>query len=198
MGKKKQYITYIVRKRTSNGIAWGKRESVINCQEDDSPNRMIVSPSVLWNPKKRAYCMWYVDDVFASRNRNIIYVESLDGRSWAARTRISMDRYIDPWHIDVNFFDGRYHLINYTLEKRKGINYFISTDGIRFDFVKELLAPSIYRFNSFYRDSLYRSCSVKGHDGVRLYISASDGIETSIGLMSGNTLSDLTLVGVQQ
>ena len=55
------------------------------------------------------------------------------------KTTIALEHYIDPWHIDVNYFDGNYHLINYTLTGNRGINYYESDDGINFKFIKRTI-----------------------------------------------------------
>jgi hypothetical protein len=138
--------------------------------------------------------MWYVDTLPGFSGRNVICAESEDGMAWRNRTKITMDSYIDPWHIDVNFIDGKYRMINYTLTGNKGINYYESSDGITFQLVSEILKPNMLLFNRFYRAGLYRSCSVKAHDGIRVYFSANDGLKTYIGLLSGKSFEHLQLV----
>jgi len=140
--------------------------------------------------------MWYVDTLPALNNRKIISAESGDGIIWIEKININMDKYIDPWHIDVNYIDGKYRLINYTLTGNKGINYYESYDGIEFKFMKELLKPNMLLINSFYRAGLYRSCSVEAHDGIRVYFSASDGLKTYIGLLKGKNFENLKVATI--
>jgi len=59
-----------------------------------------------------------------------------------------------------------------------------------------LLKPSLFRWNSFYRAGLYRSCSLKTHDEVRVYFSANDGISTFIGVMKGDNFDNMKVVDV--
>ena len=192
--KKMQYPTYLIRKTTRDGINWSKRELLMDFQSSKSLDEMVRSPSVIWDSDRKIYRMWYVDTLPTLVKRNIIYAESNDAYNWVKKTTITLDNYIDPWHIDVNYFDKKYHLINYTLTGNRGINYYESDDGINFKFKKELLRPSIFHMNSFYRAQLYRSCSVKAHDGVRVYFSASDGISTFIGVMRGNNFKNLRVI----
>lgn len=192
--RKMQYPTYLVRKTTKDGANWSKRELLMDFQSSDSLDEMVRSPSILWDSDRKVYRMWYVDTLPTLTNRNIMYAESDDAYNWAKKTVVELDKYIDPWHIDVNYFDKKYHLINYTKTGNRGINYYESDDGINFKFVRELLKPSIFCMNSFYRAQLYRSCSVKANDGVRVYFSASDGIKTYIGVMLGDDFRNLKVI----
>jgi len=192
--KKLQYPTYVFRKTSKDGLQWNKVELLINFQENGSLDNMIRSPSILWDVNTKIYRMWYVDTLPTLSNRNIMYAESENGVIWNNKITINMDNYKDPWHIDVNYFDKKYHLINYTESGKKSINYYESYDGINFKFVKELLKPSMLKINSFYRFQLYRSCSVKSHDGIRVYFSASDGLKTYIGVLRGDNFENLKVI----
>jgi hypothetical protein len=191
-----RYPTFIIRKKSKDGFNWGERELLIDLQDEDSLDHMIRSPSIIWDTDKRIYKMWYVDSLPSINNRRIILAESEDGISWINKTMIKMDQYIDPWHIDVNHINGKYRLINYTLTGNKGINYYESSDGMEFKFMKELLRPNMLMINSFYRAGLYRSCSVEAHDGIRVYFSASDGLKTYIGLLKGKNFEDLKIAAI--
>ena len=191
-----KYPTYIVRKRSRDGFQWGDRELLIDLQGKDSLDNMIRSPSVIWDTHNKVYRMWYVDTLPGLKNRKIISAESEDGIVWLNKRNIKMNQYIDPWHIDVNYINGKYHLINYTLTGNKGINYYESYDGIEFKFIKVLLTPNVLLINSFYRAGLYRSCSVAAHDGIRVYFSASDGLKTHIGLMKGLNFETLKIISI--
>jgi len=191
-----QYPTYLVRKTTKDGVNWSDRELLIDFQSDTSLDIMVRSPSIIWDSNRKVYRMWYVDTLPTLTNRNIRYSESSDGVNWGSKITIVLDNYIDPWHIDVNYFDDTYHLINYTLTGSKGLHYYQSNDGIHFYYEKELLKPSLFRWNSFYRAGLYRSCSLKTHDEVRVYFSANDGISTFIGVMKGDNFDNMKVVDV--
>ena len=165
-------------------------------QDTNSLDNMVRSPSIIWDSDRKVYRMWYVDTLPTLDNRNIVYAESSDGKNWTDKRYIKLNHYIDPWHIDVNYFDKKYHLLNYTLTGAKGINYYESDDGMNFRYIKELLKPSTFNLNSFYRAQLYRSCSVKVQDEIRVYFSASDGIKTSIGVMSGDNFNNLKVMNI--
>jgi len=194
--KKKQYPTYLVRKTTNDGKHWSERELLMDFQDTNSLDNMVRSPSIIWDSDRKVYRMWYVDTLPTLDNRNIVYAESSDGKNWTDKRYIKLNHYIDPWHIDVNYFDKKYHLLNYTLTGAKGINYYESDDGMNFRYIKELLKPSTFNLNSFYRAQLYRSCSVKVQDEIRVYFSASDGIKTSIGVMSGDNFNNLKVMNI--
>lgn len=192
--KQLQYPTYVVRKISKDGLHWSTRELLIDLQDNNSLDNMVRSPSIIWDLDNKIYRMWYVDTLPTLDNRKIIYAESENGIKWKRKTDVIMDKYIDPWHIDVNYFDNKYHLINYTLTGNEGINYYDSSDGINFKFTKEILKPSILSINSFYRAQLYRSCSVKIDDEIRVYFSASDGLKTYIGVLIGENFENLRII----
>lgn len=191
-----QYPTWIIRKKSKDGLHWGEREVLIDLQNPKSLDVMVRSPAVLWDDNKKTYRMWYVDSLPSLSGRKIMYAESGDGMTWSGKEAIRMDRDIEPWHIDVSLFDGRHHLINYTLSGKQGLHYYDSDDGIRFRYVKELLRPSPLSFNRFFRAGLYRSCSVKAHDGMRVYFSANDGRKTYLGLLAGDDLKNMKVMSI--
>jgi len=118
-----QYPTYIIRKKSKDGLNWGERELLIDLQGKSSLDNMVRSPSIIWDTEKKTYRMWYVDTLPSFNNRKIISAESVNGTIWTNKINIKMDKYIDPWHIDVNYINKKYRLINYTLKGNKGINY---------------------------------------------------------------------------
>jgi len=194
--KKFQYPTYVVRKTTKDGVHWSERELLIDLQSKSNFDDMVRSPAILWDNEKKIYRMWYVDTLPTLSNRNIVYAERMMALS-GEKTITKMDYYIDPWHIDVNFFDGKYHLINYTLTGNQGLNYYESENGIEFNFFKVLLEPGRSFISGFYRANLYRSCSIKAHDGIRVYFSASDGLKTSIGVLRGKNFRNLKMMNIK-
>lgn len=196
--KKMPYPTSLLRKTSNDGLNWSERELLIDFQSTESLDNMVRSPSILWDSKKKKYRMWYVDTLAMFDNKNIIYAESKNGKKWENKNTIKLNKYIDPWHIDVNYFDEKYHLINYTLTGNKGINYYESNDGVNFKYIKELLKPAKFQKNSFYRAGLYRSCSIKVNDKIRVYFSASDGISTHIGVMEGENFENLQVVNIAE
>lgn len=187
---KLQYPTYLLRKTSKNGLDWSEREILIDLQDSNNTlDNMVRSPSIICD--NNIYKMWYVDTLPTLSNRNIVYAESNNGHTWTNKIVTNMDFYIDPWHIDVNYFDGKYHLINYTLIGNKGLNYYESSDGINFKFIKEILKPSLF---SFYSNGLYRSCIIKANDTIRVYFSAFTHSETSLGILQGNNIENLKVI----
>jgi len=191
--KKLQYPTIILKKTSSTGLDWSDREIMIDLQNpNNSIGDMVRSPSIIWDNNKQIYRMWFVDTLPTVCNRNIIYAESKSGKIWFNKTLTNMSPYIDPWHIDVNYFDNKYHLINYTNNTgHNGINYYESLDGIHFKFVKELLHPSKLSINEFYSCKLYRSCVLKADDEIRIYFTAENGSKSSLGLLRGHSFLNL-------
>ncbi|OOM79439.1 hypothetical protein [Clostridium sp. BL-8] len=191
--KRLQYPTIVIKKTSYDGLNWSDREIMIDLQDSNNTiGNMIRSPSIIWDNKKQIYRMWFVDSLPTICNRNIVYAESNDGKIWFNRTLITMCSYIDPWHIDVNYFDNKYHLINYTNNTgHRGINYYESIDGINFKFVKELLHPSKISINEFYSCNLYRSCVLKVDDEIRIYFTAENEFKSSLGLLKGRSFFKL-------
>jgi len=189
---KLQYPTYLLKKTSENGLDWSEREILIDLQDfNNTLDNMVRSPSIIWDNNNKLYRMWYVDTLPTLSNRNIVYAQSNNGHTWTNKIVTNMDSYIDPWHIDVNYFDGKYHLINYTLTSNKGLNYYESSDGINFKFIKEILKPSLF---SFYSNGLYRSCVIKTNDKIRVYFSGFTHSKTSLGILQGYNIENLKVI----
>ena len=115
------------------------------------------------------------------QNRNIRLTISTDGKKWQTNQQCVLEGIaIDPWHIDVQYYDNMYQMIVYDMDK---LVWYESDDGIHFRYVSEILSPSPYRYD-FYADGLYRACSVKTDDGIRIYFSARRKDKTYLGLFS--------------
>lgn len=93
-----------------------------------------------------------------------------------------------PWHIDVNYIDGKYFLVMYDFNN---LTLWEGSDRINFSYKKELLSPSV--FGSFYGEGLYRACIIKDNK-YRIYFSADDSFSTYIGLLEGEDINNLTIV----
>ncbi len=179
--------TILIRKKTLDGISWSEREILANPEDPfiaSTLGDMVRSQAVLYNSGK--YRMWYVDNKRNVGLRNICYSESPDGRTWQNRkTCVLSGKEIKPWHIDVSKIDDIYYLTIYDLWN---LTLWGSKDGISFEYIKEILSPSLV-YGSFYSDGLYRSSLIKDCSGYKLYFSAFDESKTSIGLMQGNRAS---------
>lgn len=181
--------TILVRKKTTDGINWCEREVLANPEDSSiaaTLGDMVRSQAVLYFNDK--YRMWYVDNKRNVGQRNLCYSESEDGHLWQNRNNCVLSgRKINPWHIDVSIIDGIYYLTIYDLWN---LTLWGSKDGISFEYIKEILSPSLI-YGSFYSDGLYRSSLIKDCSEYKLYFSAFDEKKTSIGLMRGNRPSSM-------
>lgn len=175
--------TYILRKRTSDGVNWGERETMI----DTTVYGMVRSQSIFIEDGK--YKMWYTGQ---GNDSDIGYAESTDGINWGTRTDVTINNTMKNWHIDVEKINGKYYLLGYVIATQS-IELFESTDGINFTFVKRLLASG----QNFYSSGLYRACITVTERDLRVYFSAETATETSIGLMVGTNFDDLKIINGQ-
>lgn len=177
----------LVRKTSQDGIIWSEREVMVNLatNEGDSLGNMVVSPAILH--KNGKYRMWYVNS--ESRiYRELSYSESYDGKKWTIQKKCIINGQENmPWHIDVNYIDGKYYLISYDLEN---LTLWYSDDGIRFNYADKLLEPSVS--GSFYSYRLYRACIIEDKN-LKIYFSAHDSLKTYIGLIEGNSVENLKI-----
>ena len=153
--------------------------------EGDPLGNMVVSPAILF--RNGRYRMWYVNS--ESRTyRELSYSESTDGRQWSTQKKCILKGLENmPWHIDVNYIDGKYYLLSYDFTD---ITLWESNDGTTFSHISKLLEPSVT--GSFYSDGLYRACIIKDTD-FKIYFSSNDVQKTYIGLMSGENISNLKI-----
>lgn len=177
----------LVRRVCEDGINWGEREVLVNqaTNEGDSLGNMVVSPSILYQNGK--YRMWYVNS--ESRTyRELSYSESTDGKSWMPQRKCILQGSDNtPWHIDVNFIEGKYYLINYDFNN---LTLWESNDGLKFKYINKILEPSVT--GSFYSEGLYRACILKDTE-LKIYFSSNDLEKTYIGLMSGDNVNNLRI-----
>ena len=178
----------LVRKTSHDGVNWSNREILVNLAtaEGNELGNMVVSPSILYQDGK--YRMWYVNS--ESRiTRGLSYSESKDGHNWEVKTDcVLQGKENMPWHIDVNYIDGKYYLVCYDFAT---LTLWESTDGIRFSYMKEILRPSV--FGSFYGYKIYRACIIKD-EKYKIYFSGNDSFKTYIGLLEGESLHNINIV----
>ena len=182
----------LVRKTSTDGINWGKREVMVNLatNEGDPLGNMVVSPAILFRNGK--YRMWYVNS--ESRTyRELSYSESTDGRQWSTQKKCILKGLENmPWHIDVNYIDGKYYLLSYDFTD---ITLWESNDGVAFSHIRKLIEPSVT--GSFYSYRLYRACIIKDCK-YKIYFSAHDSLKTYIGLIEGENINNLKIRGIGQ
>ena len=182
----------LVRKVSYDGIHWNDRDVMVDFINDTSLlGCIVVSPAILF--RNNEYHMWYVNRERISpndkiRQRELHYSTSPDGKSWKESNKcILIGKSVEPWHIDVNFIDGRFWLTCYDYND---ITLWSSYDGINFTFLKTLVQSSVT--GSFYGKGLYRAVLIKDNT-YKLYFSANNISKTYIGLMEGTTPEELTI-----
>lgn len=183
--KDKQLInnqTLLLRKRSYDGMHWSNREIVADLQKPEDEaiwGTQIISPAIRWDGQQ--YQCWYIDSSVYVKGRNILMTTSADEIVWHKHSVCSLTCpfHIDPWHIDVQYYDGLYQLIVYD---EWNLRWFDSLDGVDFHYVSDILSPSNY-FMDFYSEGLYRACSLKVGEEIMVYFSAKNAQRTSIGLL---------------
>lgn len=192
---KEKLHTRILRKTSNDGISWKNREVLIDLMSDEAINTVgyVVSPAILYEEGK--YCMWYVDAIHPfGPDKHICLSTSVDGYQWSKLTKcVLKGPYVNPWHIDVTNIDGLYYLTIYDI---KELTIWKSFDGKTFTYLRTLISPAFIR-GCFYSEGLYRSSLVKTDEDLKFFFSAYDNQRTYLGLMSGDSIDNLTPVSIQ-
>ena len=175
--------TQLLRKTSADGLHWSEREVVADLREKSDNaiwGQQIISPAIHWDGQR--YRCWYVDRSGYLPNRQILMTTSVDGESWKPYTvcQLDMPSDIDPWHIDVQHYDGRYQMLLYD---GWHLHWLDSADGLSFRYASKVLSPTQY-FMDFYSNGLYRACSVKVGREIWVYFSAKTEHQSSFGLLS--------------
>lgn len=181
--KDKQLIdnkTLLIKRSSTDALHWSDKKIIADLrkQEDiDIWGEQIISQAIVF--KDDGLRCYYVDRSSYLRDRRILYTESKDGEKWSKYRIVELKGVdIDPWHIDVQSYDGKFQMIVY--DDEGDLFWLESEDGTHFQFVSEILEPSKERY-SFYTDGLYRACSVKTEEDVRVFFSAKRKNKTYIG-----------------
>lgn len=175
----------LCRKTTTDGEHWSEREVLIDLLH--SPvgqqfSNMVVSPAILHQDGK--YRMWYVNSE-ADVQREVHFSSSSDASTWGDIQHCKLIGHaINPWHIDVNYIDGKYYLVCYDHD----ITLWESKDGVDFVYKKQLVNLGV--FGCFYWTELYRAVLIKDNS-YKLYFSAADSFNTYIGLMEGDRVDNM-------
>ena len=174
--------TVLVKKTSISGFEWSNREVIVDLRNEDNKKiwgGQIISPSIIW--RNGLYMCWYVDRSSYMSNRKIRMTQSLNGKDWQISGECSLlGLAVDPWHIDVQYYDDRYQLLVYDYDS---IYWYDSLDGKQFNFVSKVISPSnlIYDFSV---EGLYRACSVKVENRIFVYYSAQRRQTCYIGLLT--------------
>lgn len=186
--------TWIIRKISSNGVTWSARETLIDLEFGNSPvGKMVRSHALFWDGTK--YRMWYIDDEIDGEPGGycqVAYSESVDAINWTPKVICKLDNYINPWHLDLLFVNGVYHLLYHTRVGQRLI-YCTSIDGLNFKFKKVILEKNGDR-ESFYGTGLYRSSMVYTGSKWKVYFTGENGIHAKNGLMIGDSMEELVVV----
>ena len=178
----------LCRKTTTDGKHWTEREVLIDLLHSEVGNHfsnMVVSPAILREGNE--YRMWYVNSETRGQ-REVHMSRSIDGYKWGEVVHCKLiDKVRNPWHIDVNFMDGKYYLVCYDW---KDVTIMESEDGVEFLYKKQLL--DVGAVGSFYGFGLYRAVLVKD-DKYKLYFGSDNCFQTFIGLMEGDSVDAMTI-----
>ena len=174
--------TCLLRCISSDGFNWSQPVVIADLRKQDDKavwGEQIISQAVCWHGNQ--YRCWYVDKSSYHSDRKIRLSVSADGKTWNRNKLCMLDGpQIDPWHIDVQYYDGMYQMVVYDMNK---LSWYESEDGLHFRYVSEILQPSPHRYD-FFTDGLYRACSVKTDQEIRIYFSAKRKDRTYIGLLA--------------
>ena len=174
--------TLLFKKSSTDGFNWSERMLVADLRQSKDIEiwgEQIISPALIWEGGK--YKCWYVDASTYVHGRHVRMTESSDGVTWSPnRICTLIGGNIDPWHIDVQCYEGRHYLIVYDYYK---LSLFVSEDGgCRFEYVNDILKPTNNAYD-FFSDGLYRACSIKVGKDYRIYFSAKRKEKTYIGCL---------------
>lgn len=187
-------ITYIKRKKSSDGIAWGDEETLFNAGLLDA-----LSPVVIYDEGK--YKIWVV-----YRRECLKYYESNDGANWQYIRDINVTT-LEPnwkvWHIDIiRNENGEYEFVgcyqnNGEFDQNNFIFYAKSKDNITYSIPIKILGNGYP--DNFDDLELYRPClCIDERGNYKMYYGAQKtGKIWSIGLVTCRDIASLNnlLVG---
>lgn len=174
--------TLLCKKTSTDGQNWSERVVVADLRlptDVEVWGEQIISPALV--NKDGVYKCWYVDASGYVKGRHVRLSESADGVIWSPNSVCTLrGRDVDPWHIDVQYYEGCYYMIVY---ENNRLSLYVSDDnGKTFEFVREILRASNNAYD-FYCDGLYRACSVKTGEGYKIYFSARRKEKTYFGCL---------------
>ncbi len=203
---KQDYMDHSLRKVVStDGVHWSEEIIVTEVKNNERLLRIrpeiigyeLVSPVPIYQSERNGYAMYFVSKLVDSKRKQHLTVELSylrDGEEWTpARTCHLHGASVNPWHIDVQCFDGIYWLTVLD-DSANQLSLWKSTDGLNFIYARTLLEGGIV--GSFYGNKLYRACLVKAENRYLLYFTGDDGYNSYIGLMEGDSPETLEIVAV--
>lgn len=176
--------TILYRRTSKDGVNWSEREIVADLRKEADVaiwGEQIISQALLW--KDNQYYCWYVDASHHISPRGVRVVTSKDGIHWQQYQQCAFigDDSLKPWHIDVQFYQGKYQMMMFDVDANK-LSWYQSDDAIHWIKKGDLLSPS-HKWGDFYEDGLYRACSVWANNRMKVYFSAHNKLRSSIGLL---------------
>lgn len=180
---RRENTTQLLKKTSVDGFNWSECTIIADLRKDKDLEiwgEQIISPSVYFDGT--IYHCWYVDASGYICDRHILYTTSKDGISWVKAKRCSLLGTQEiPWHIDVQYYMGKWQLLCYD-HNNHILSHYTSEDGMAFHFDRVIMRPSKNPF-SFRSYRIYRSCSVLFDDVVRIYFSEASNVRAYIGLL---------------
>ncbi len=176
--------TLLYKRTSTDGETWSARTLIADLRRDNDIEiwgEQIISQAIVWTGKE--YQCWYIDKSWYIADRRIRKTTSVDGIHWNENCICDLRSYSDiPWHIDVQYINGKYHLLCYS-DKVDRLSHLISDDGINWDFDTIILTHS-KSLRSFYSGQIYRSCLVLINETYRIYFSAATSFRSYVGLLT--------------
>lgn len=186
----------LLRKVSRDGINWSEREIMADLRLESERKEwvQVVSPAIVW--KDGYYECYYVDGSHYVENRHVCVRKSKDGIHWEPLQQCSLIGYDEvPWHIDVQFIDGVYHMLCFG-DPRGDIVHMSSSDGVTWNNTKVVLQRSKGRF-SFYSNRIYRACLVCVEGVYHIYFSGANRLRSYIGLLKTSDWKSYSLIGAK-
>ena len=186
----------LYRQISLDGIHWENPEVVANLEKNDfkeSLGHTVISQTLLYEDAK--YKMWFVSG--GGLHNGIIEYSEADSmlNNWSVKKKIELrGPKVSPWHQHIMKDNDTYWLTIY--DHDKNVSIWKGYNETQFDYV---CTPIQYSniIGSYYSHDLYRACLIKTPDEhYRLYFSADDEFKSYIGIMEGDSPSDLKVVSV--
>lgn len=186
--------TLIYKKFTMDGLHWSDRELVIDMRTELSHQLFgndMISPAIIWSEEKGYEC-WYVDDTYLNLQRKIRYISSVDGIVWRkSQLCVCNGGETIPWHIDVQKIEEELNMIVFDVNNQ-WLDWYVEETKQTWKYLSRILVPS-HRKGDFYECGLYRACVIKVKKIYRIYFSAHNDRDSSIGVIETSNRQHFTI-----
>lgn len=138
--------TDIYRMTSTNGTTWTAPEMVVDSQNVNSGLTTIMRAQQLFYDGVKYRSYWCDGEAGTANSRKIVFAETTDPSSgvWSNFTECTMINPpvgYNPWHQGIYLDGTTYHATVYD-QSRRTVDYFKSTDGVNFTFIKTILTPT--------------------------------------------------------